>query len=145
MAPQRVSSVLVFVCVQVSDVWRRSTFPPCTYCDGGLLEHVILAITCSWNDAGSPTFDSGGAGLGFRLGRESHAGGQHRGMVSGTASQADDRLVLEPWITPSMFESKPGWVVDEWTYGQYMATQNDTMGEITAHWNSWFEYGEKQR
>jgi glucan 1,3-beta-glucosidase len=41
-----------------------------------------------------------------------------------------------------MFESKPGWVVDEWTYGEYMATQNNTMGEITAHWNSWFEYGE---
>jgi glucan 1,3-beta-glucosidase len=52
---------------------------------------------------------------------------------------------LEPWITPSMFESKPGWVVDEWTYGEYMATQNNTMGEITAHWNSWFEYGEMQR
>ncbi|KAL7421938.1 hypothetical protein Q5752_003710 [Cryptotrichosporon argae] len=46
-------------------------------------------------------------------------------------------FVLEPWITPSLFTAKPDWVVDEWTYGQYMAAQNDSMGEITTHWASW--------
>jgi hypothetical protein len=90
MATQRVSSVLVFVCVHISDVWRRSTFSSCTYCDGGMLKHVIFATTCSWDDAGSPPLGSGsgGAGLGFCLGGESHAGGQHRGMVSGTAGSS---------------------------------------------------------
>ncbi|WVQ97964.1 hypothetical protein IAU59_005084 [Kwoniella sp. CBS 9459] len=51
-------------------------------------------------------------------------------------------LVLEPWITPSIFEDKPEWVVDEWTYGEYMRSQNDTMGEIQNHWNTWFQYTE---
>ncbi|WWC86985.1 uncharacterized protein L201_001866 [Kwoniella dendrophila CBS 6074] len=51
-------------------------------------------------------------------------------------------LVLEPWITPSMFQGKPEWVVDEWTYGVYMGYQNDTMGEIRQHWNTWFTYAE---
>ncbi|KAK4686576.1 glucan 1,3-beta-glucosidase, partial [Tremellales sp. Uapishka_1] len=41
-----------------------------------------------------------------------------------------------------MFQNKPDWVVDEWTYGQYMAGQNDTMAEIVAHWESWFQYAE---
>ncbi|WVQ74069.1 hypothetical protein IAR50_003652 [Cryptococcus sp. DSM 104548] len=51
-------------------------------------------------------------------------------------------LVLEPWITPSLFENKPSWVIDEWTYGEYMKTQNDTMDEIRSHWNNWFKYAE---
>ncbi|TYJ56318.1 hypothetical protein B9479_003010 [Cryptococcus floricola] len=51
-------------------------------------------------------------------------------------------LVLEPWITPSLFENKPDWVVDEWTYGEYMKTQNNTMDEIRSHWNNWFKYAE---
>ncbi|OCF58914.1 glucan 1,3-beta-glucosidase [Kwoniella mangroviensis CBS 10435] len=51
-------------------------------------------------------------------------------------------LVLEPWITPSLFLNKPDWVVDEWTYGVYMSYQNDTMGEIRNHWNTWFKYQE---
>ncbi|AAW43031.2 glucan 1,3-beta-glucosidase, putative [Cryptococcus deneoformans JEC21] len=51
-------------------------------------------------------------------------------------------LVLEPWITPSIFEGKPDWVVDEWTYGVYMNNQSDTMDEITNHWNTWFSYTE---
>lgn len=41
-----------------------------------------------------------------------------------------------------MFEGKPDWVVDEWTYGAYMATQPDPMGEIRHHWNTWFQYYE---
>ncbi|KAE8538276.1 hypothetical protein D1P53_005618 [Cryptococcus gattii VGV] len=53
-------------------------------------------------------------------------------------------LVLEPWITPSIFEGKPDWVIDEWTYGVYMNNQSDTMGEIRNHWNTWFSYTELQ-
>ncbi|AFR95190.1 glucan 1,3-beta-glucosidase [Cryptococcus neoformans var. grubii H99] len=51
-------------------------------------------------------------------------------------------LVLEPWITPSIFEGKPDWVVDEWTYGVYMNNQSGTMDEIRNHWNTWFSYTE---
>ncbi|KAL0240335.1 hypothetical protein I308_106585 [Cryptococcus tetragattii IND107] len=36
-------------------------------------------------------------------------------------------LVLEPWITPSIFEGKPDWVIDEWTYGVYMNNRTDTI------------------
>ncbi|ADV24619.1 glucan 1,3-beta-glucosidase, putative [Cryptococcus gattii WM276] len=53
-------------------------------------------------------------------------------------------LVLEPWITPSIFEGKPDWVVDEWTYGVYMNNRTDTMVEIRNHWNTWFSYTELQ-
>lgn len=53
-------------------------------------------------------------------------------------------LVLEPWITPSLFDGKPEWVVDEWTYGAYMRTQNDSMSEIRNHWNTWFQFTELQ-
>lgn len=58
---------------------------------------------------------------------------------------AEDRLVLEPWITPSMFEHKPDWVVDEWTYGAYMSTQNDSVSEIRRHWESWFTVSELEK
>ncbi|KAJ9094664.1 hypothetical protein QFC20_006845 [Naganishia adeliensis] len=53
-------------------------------------------------------------------------------------------LVLEPWITPSLFEDKPEWVIDEKTYGQYWRETNYTEGfdEISAHWRrSRLEHG----
>nr|ODN93762.1 glucan 1,3-beta-glucosidase [Cryptococcus depauperatus CBS 7855] len=53
-------------------------------------------------------------------------------------------LVLEPWITPSLFSNKPDWVVDEWTYGIYQHMQADPMAEIRKHWNGWFKYTELQ-
>jgi glucan 1,3-beta-glucosidase len=52
---------------------------------------------------------------------------------------------VQPWITPSIFSNKPDWVVDEWTYGLYMSTQNDSLTEIQNHWNTWFQYGELQK
>ncbi|ORY27801.1 putative glucan 1,3-beta-glucosidase [Naematelia encephala] len=51
-------------------------------------------------------------------------------------------LVLEPWITPSLFASKPPWVVDEWTYGQYMASKTEPLAEIRNHWNTWLSFVE---
>ncbi|XAO27876.1 hypothetical protein I312_106740 [Cryptococcus bacillisporus CA1280] len=53
-------------------------------------------------------------------------------------------LVLEPWITPSIFKGKPGWVIDKWTYGVYMNNRTDTIGDIRNHWNTWFSYTELQ-
>jgi len=100
------------------------------------------------------------------LGSGPDARGKHRRLVSGSVSfafarhPAYIRLVLEvsfllgyyllylarayskPWITPSMFEDKPPWVVDEYTYGAYMSSQPDKMGEIRYHWNTWFQYYE---
>ncbi|KAH7927594.1 glycoside hydrolase family 5 protein [Leucogyrophana mollusca] len=46
-------------------------------------------------------------------------------------------LVLEPWITPSLFDNTGNKsIVDEWTFGQY---QNRDAAEsaLQAHWNTW--------
>jgi len=44
-----------------------------------------------------------------------------------------------------MFETKPEWVVDEWSYGAYMRTQDDPMSEIRQHWNEWITYADLER
>jgi len=46
-------------------------------------------------------------------------------------------LVLEPWITPSLFDNTGNSaIVDEWTFGQY---QNAATAKsvLTNHWNTW--------
>jgi len=43
-------------------------------------------------------------------------------------------LVLEPWITPSIFEATPGNVVDEYTYGQQYGSDTERLRD---HWNTW--------
>lgn len=48
-------------------------------------------------------------------------------------------LTFQPWITPSLFEDKPEWVVDEWSYGAYSRNQKDVYGEIRDHWRSWYQ------
>lgn len=46
-------------------------------------------------------------------------------------------LVLEPWITPSLFDNtgNPN-IVDEWTFCQ-LQDRNTAMGVLTNHWNTW--------
>jgi aryl-phospho-beta-D-glucosidase BglC (GH1 family) len=46
-------------------------------------------------------------------------------------------LVLEPWITPSLFDEtgNPA-IVDEWTFGQYQDS-NVVRAKLTEHWNTW--------
>ncbi|KAH8987334.1 exo-1-3-beta-glucanase [Lactarius hatsudake] len=46
-------------------------------------------------------------------------------------------LVLEPWITPSLFDNtgNPA-IVDEWTFGQYQ-NPNVALAKLTDHWNNW--------
>ncbi|KAK0237033.1 exo-beta-1,3-glucanase [Armillaria nabsnona] len=46
-------------------------------------------------------------------------------------------LVLEPWITPSLFENTGiSAIVDEWTFCEYQDT--DTARKVlTEHWNTW--------
>ncbi|KZT55844.1 glycoside hydrolase family 5 protein [Calocera cornea HHB12733] len=48
-------------------------------------------------------------------------------------------LVLEPWITPSIFDNTGNnAIVDEWTFGQYM--DYDTGANILwNHWGSWVQ------
>ncbi|OQO14942.1 hypothetical protein B0A48_00324 [Cryoendolithus antarcticus] len=43
-------------------------------------------------------------------------------------------LVLEPWITPSIFEATPDNVVDEYTYGAQYGWDTDRLRD---HWNTW--------
>ncbi|BEI80558.1 hypothetical protein CcaverHIS002_0110870 [Cutaneotrichosporon cavernicola] len=49
-------------------------------------------------------------------------------------------LVLEPWITPSLFTGKPDWVKDEATYARYQLGQPQPYGEIGRHWDTWITY-----
>ncbi|KAF9454195.1 glycoside hydrolase family 5 protein [Macrolepiota fuliginosa MF-IS2] len=46
-------------------------------------------------------------------------------------------LVLEPWITPSIFDNTgDSRVVDEWTFGQFV-DQAEATSVLTNHWNTW--------
>lgn len=51
-------------------------------------------------------------------------------------------LVLEPWITPSIFQAYGGSVVDEYTL-----TQQDSNAEsvLQSHWASWATQGDFQK
>ncbi|KAH9987691.1 glycoside hydrolase family 5 protein [Russula vinacea] len=46
-------------------------------------------------------------------------------------------LVLEPWITPSLFDGtgNPA-IVDEWTFGLYQ-DRDSAEAILTQHWNTW--------
>ncbi|KAF5352453.1 hypothetical protein D9756_005900 [Leucocoprinus leucothites] len=46
-------------------------------------------------------------------------------------------LVLEPWITPSLFDNtNDGRVVDEWTFGQYV-DRAEAAQVLKNHWDTW--------
>ncbi|KAF8215876.1 exo-beta-1,3-glucanase [Mycena galopus ATCC 62051] len=46
-------------------------------------------------------------------------------------------LVLEPWITPSLFDDTGNAnIVDEWTFGQLQSKATATAA-LTTHWNTW--------
>ena len=45
-------------------------------------------------------------------------------------------LVLEPWITPSIFDNTGNDnIVDEWTFGQYYRSEG--VGVLQQHWDTW--------
>ncbi|KAF5366224.1 hypothetical protein D9758_005708 [Tetrapyrgos nigripes] len=46
-------------------------------------------------------------------------------------------LVLEPWITPSLFDNTDdARIVDEYTFGQYQ-DENKARATLTNHWDTW--------
>lgn len=46
-------------------------------------------------------------------------------------------LVLEPWITPSLFErTGNNGIIDEWTFGQYQ-DRAQALSLLQPHWDSW--------
>jgi glucan 1,3-beta-glucosidase len=45
-------------------------------------------------------------------------------------------FVLEPWITPSIFEAAPSGVVDEYTYTQALGSA-EAESRLSSHWNTW--------
>ncbi|KAK5945193.1 glucan exo-1,3-beta-glucosidase [Knufia obscura] len=51
-------------------------------------------------------------------------------------------LVLEPWITPSIFQKYGGSVVDEYTLCQQ---DPNAEGVLQSHWSSWVTLGDFQR
>lgn len=48
-------------------------------------------------------------------------------------------LVLEPWITPSLFDNKDGRIVDEYTFCQYQ-DYNTAHSQLVNHWDTWITY-----
>lgn len=47
-------------------------------------------------------------------------------------------FVLEPWITPSLFEETENEeIVDEYTYGQ-LQNQDTALEKLTRHWETWY-------
>jgi len=45
-------------------------------------------------------------------------------------------FVLEPWITPSLFDALGGAAVDEWTYCATLG-QAEAHNRLSNHWNTW--------
>jgi glucan 1,3-beta-glucosidase len=45
-------------------------------------------------------------------------------------------LVLEPWITPSIFEQAGDSAVDEYTLTSILG-KDEALSRLSAHWNSW--------
>ncbi|KAF8992505.1 exo-beta-1,3-glucanase [Cyathus striatus] len=46
-------------------------------------------------------------------------------------------LVLEPWITPSIFDNTgDSRIIDEWTFGQYQ-DHDKALATLTHHWDTW--------
>lgn len=58
-------------------------------------------------------------------------------------------LVLEPWITPSIFQKYPatgaGAVVDEYTLGQVVGQQAAYTNVLKPHWDSWVTLADFQK
>lgn len=50
-------------------------------------------------------------------------------------------LVLEPWITPSLFDGTDGRIVDEYTFCQYQ-DYNTAHSKLVNHWNTWITYND---
>lgn len=54
-------------------------------------------------------------------------------------------LVLEPWITPSLFDNTGNSaIIDEWTFGQYQDKSTATAA-LTNHWNTWITQSDFQQ
>ncbi|MCJ1265206.1 exo-1,3-beta-glucanase [Lobaria immixta] len=51
-------------------------------------------------------------------------------------------LVLEPWITPSIFQAQDGTVVDEWTLCEKVSTAGDI---LRKHWDTWVTLDDFQK
>ena len=45
-------------------------------------------------------------------------------------------FVLEPWITPSLFDALNGAAVDEWTFCQTLGA-TEAYNQLSNHWNTW--------
>ncbi|KAK3620189.1 hypothetical protein LTR56_023535 [Elasticomyces elasticus] len=50
-------------------------------------------------------------------------------------------FVLEPWITPSIFEATPGNVVDEYTFCKTLGG-GEAYKRLHSHWSSWITEGD---
>lgn len=56
-------------------------------------------------------------------------------------------LVLEPWITPSIFQQYDGskGIIDEYTLGQVLGNQTAHDNVLKPHWDSWVQLADFQK
>ncbi|WVR07519.1 hypothetical protein IAU60_004561 [Kwoniella sp. DSM 27419] len=75
---------------------------------------------------------------GFPYGQEKIRGVNLGGVSVASTSSADDQwLVLEPFITPSLFEKTGNdAIVDEYTFG-WMQDKATAQAALVDHWNTW--------
>lgn len=45
-------------------------------------------------------------------------------------------FILEPWITPSLFDPLNGTAVDEWTFCETLGA-TEAYNQLSNHWNTW--------
>lgn len=88
-----------------------------------LLKRTLFALAAAWTAVSAPLLDK-------------KQSGKTRGVSLG------GWLVLEPWITPSIFQAYGGSVVDEYTL-----CQQDTNAKsvLEAHWSSWVTQADIQK
>jgi len=72
--------------------------------------------------------------------RQSSSGGFNWGNEVMRGVDIGGWLVLEPWITPSIFQAYPlsDGIVDEYTLNQVLGSQEAHDNVLVPHWNSWY-------
>ncbi|KAK3114418.1 glucan exo-1,3-beta-glucosidase [Teratosphaeriaceae sp. CCFEE 6253] len=100
-----------------------------------LLRGAIVALCAAGLAAAAPTKRATGAS-GYNWGKD-----KIRGLNLG------GWLVLEPWITPSIFQAYPmsRGIVDEYTLCDVLGTNTAHDTVLKPHWDAWVQYADMQK
>ncbi|KAK1073459.1 glucan exo-1,3-beta-glucosidase [Friedmanniomyces endolithicus] len=100
------------------------------------LRRVAVALCAAGFTAAAPTKRQSSSASGFNWGSETMRGVNLGGW-----------LVLEPWITPSIFQAFPqsDGIVDEYTLTSVLGASVAYDTVLKPHWDSWVQYGDMQK